>query len=253
MTLIACHCVHRHLVDRDRLARLRAAFLAGGERVLDVDDLCAAAADGDEALGASLAEPGAVLAGCHARALRALARRLTGVCAADLRTADLRAPGSPDPAAGLGLPPAPAGQAAIPPPALPARADAWYPLIDADRCSNCGSCLSFCLFGVYSRDAAGAVRVTQPGNCKPNCPACARICPENAILFPKCEDPAINGALLSEEQLRGAQIRLSPEAVRGGDLRARLAARRAASGTPLLRPDALRRRPAPPANGGPAS
>lgn len=70
----------------------------------------------------------------------------------------------------------------------------WYPVIDRDRCVGCRACLQFCLFGVYEVDDAGQVVVAQPDKCKPGCPACSRICPEGAIIFPLSDEPAIAGA-----------------------------------------------------------
>jgi Pyruvate/2-oxoacid:ferredoxin oxidoreductase delta subunit len=71
----------------------------------------------------------------------------------------------------------------------------WYPVIDGSRCINCQHCLQFCLFGVYESDAQGKVRVQNPDLCKTGCPACARICPRSAIMFPLYEkDEAIAGA-----------------------------------------------------------
>lgn len=71
----------------------------------------------------------------------------------------------------------------------------WYPVHDKSRCIECGHCLQFCLFGVYEADEEGKVRVARPDNCKPGCPACARICPHSAIMFPLYHrDPAIAGA-----------------------------------------------------------
>jgi len=82
----------------------------------------------------------------------------------------------------------------LPPPA-PAKEDdwtAWFPVIDRDLCINCEKCRKFCLFGVYeTRD--GKVHVANPRNCKTNCPACARICPKAAIIFPKYNQAPING------------------------------------------------------------
>lgn len=75
-----------------------------------------------------------------------------------------------------------------------APADRWYPVVDFSRCTNCRHCLQFCLFGVYELDADGHVRVTNPDNCKAGCPACSRICPAGAIMFPLYEDAAIAGA-----------------------------------------------------------
>jgi len=71
----------------------------------------------------------------------------------------------------------------------------WYPVVDRSRCSNCRNCLQFCLFGVYDTDQSGAVTVTKPDNCKHGCPACSRICPSGAIMFPLYgQSAAIAGA-----------------------------------------------------------
>jgi NAD-dependent dihydropyrimidine dehydrogenase PreA subunit len=69
----------------------------------------------------------------------------------------------------------------------------WFPVIDYDRCVNCKQCLNFCLFGVYGLSAEGRVEVHKPEGCKTNCPACARMCPAKAIIFPKHGEPPING------------------------------------------------------------
>jgi NAD-dependent dihydropyrimidine dehydrogenase PreA subunit len=74
-----------------------------------------------------------------------------------------------------------------------ATATRWYPVIDRGRCVNCLECLNFCLFGVYGLDAAETIRVEQPDACRPGCPACARICPAGAILFPRHADATIAG------------------------------------------------------------
>ena len=70
----------------------------------------------------------------------------------------------------------------------------WYPVIDYGRCNDCMECLDFCLFGVYGVDDDGHVVVESPDNCKKGCPACSRVCPQNAILFPMHRTPAIAGA-----------------------------------------------------------
>ncbi|WP_145292505.1 4Fe-4S dicluster domain-containing protein [Crateriforma conspicua] len=70
----------------------------------------------------------------------------------------------------------------------------WYPVIDFDRCTNCMECIDFCLFGVYGVDGAETILVEQPDNCRKGCPACSRVCPENAIIFPQHKAPAIAGA-----------------------------------------------------------
>lgn len=69
----------------------------------------------------------------------------------------------------------------------------WYPVIDFGRCANCLECLNFCLFGVYGLGPEGKIMVEQPDACRPGCPACSRICPQGAIMFPQHQDPAIAG------------------------------------------------------------
>ncbi len=75
----------------------------------------------------------------------------------------------------------------------------WFPVIDYSRCSSCGQCADFCLFGVYEKNE-GRVNVVNPAECKNNCPACARICPQTAIIFPKYkEGGAISGSDVIDE------------------------------------------------------
>lgn len=88
------------------------------------------------------------------------------------------------------LAPDAATQETVPDPSQPR----WYPVVDKSRCTDCGHCSEFCLFGVYEiRD--GKVHIVQPDRCKPGCPACSRICPHSAIMFPLyVRDLAIAGA-----------------------------------------------------------
>jgi NAD-dependent dihydropyrimidine dehydrogenase PreA subunit len=70
----------------------------------------------------------------------------------------------------------------------------WYPVIDYSRCTNCMECIDFCLFGVYGVDSQDRLIVENQDNCKRGCPACSRVCPEQAIMFPEYKTPAIAGA-----------------------------------------------------------
>ena len=70
----------------------------------------------------------------------------------------------------------------------------WYPVIDYSRCTNCMECIDFCLFGVYGVDKLDRILVESQDNCKKGCPACSRVCPEQAIIFPEYKTPAIAGA-----------------------------------------------------------
>jgi NAD-dependent dihydropyrimidine dehydrogenase PreA subunit len=71
----------------------------------------------------------------------------------------------------------------------------WFPIIDYSRCNSCGQCADFCLFGVYEK-INNKIVVVNPKSCKNNCPACGRICPQTAIVFPKYEH---NGAIAGSE------------------------------------------------------
>jgi len=78
----------------------------------------------------------------------------------------------------------------------------WYPVIDMSRCTNCMECIDFCLFGVYGVDQADTILVEEPDNCRKGCPACSRVCPENAIIFPQHKSPAIAGSAGVLENLK---------------------------------------------------
>jgi NAD-dependent dihydropyrimidine dehydrogenase PreA subunit len=82
----------------------------------------------------------------------------------------------------------------------------WYPVIDYSRCTNCMECIDFCLFGVYGVDQVETILVEQPDNCRKGCPACSRVCPENAIIFPQHKTPTIAG---SDEVAGSLKIDLS--------------------------------------------
>lgn len=88
----------------------------------------------------------------------------------------------------------------------------WYPVIDYSRCTNCMECIDFCLFGVYGVDALDRILVEEQDNCKKGCPACSRVCPENAIIFPQHKQAAIAGA---EGEVSGLKIDLTK--LFGGD------------------------------------
>jgi Pyruvate/2-oxoacid:ferredoxin oxidoreductase delta subunit len=94
----------------------------------------------------------------------------------------------------------------------------WFPVIDYDRCTNCMQCLSFCLFGVYGVDEERKLQVQNQDNCKTNCPACSRVCPEAAILFPKYKSGPINGDLVSDADLEREKMKIDISALLGGDV-----------------------------------
>jgi len=227
MTFLVCHCVNRKRIPSERLADARGALKKGGHCVIDVPDFCAACAADPVDIEPVLRQSDAVICGCHERALQALATRVLAG-AVTPKTVDLSRDDIDASALGnLGVPSTTSTPEDVLDAAeLPDTTDAWYPTIDRERCTDCGRCHDFCLFGVYSLEEGRRVRVAAPHSCKTNCPACARICPANAIIFPKSPDEAINGAVLSESELATARIRLKPEELAGGNIYAKLAARR---------------------------
>ncbi|MEM7587258.1 MAG: ferredoxin family protein [Acidobacteriota bacterium] len=94
----------------------------------------------------------------------------------------------------------------------------WFPVIDYDRCTNCMQCLSFCLFGVYDVDDEKQIDVANPDKCKTNCPACSRVCPEVAILFPKYKNGPINGDIVQAEDVDREKMKTDISSLLGGDI-----------------------------------
>lgn len=94
----------------------------------------------------------------------------------------------------------------------------WFPVIDYDRCTNCMQCLSFCLFDVYGVDDEKQIQVQNNDNCKTNCPACSRVCPEVAIMFPKYSSGPIQGAEVSESDLSREKMKVDISSLLGGDI-----------------------------------
>jgi Pyruvate/2-oxoacid:ferredoxin oxidoreductase delta subunit len=94
----------------------------------------------------------------------------------------------------------------------------WFPVIDYDRCTNCMQCLSFCLFGVYGVSDDQQIQVQSNDNCKTNCPACSRVCPEAAIMFPKYKAGPINGDTVSSSDLNREKMKVDISSLLGGDV-----------------------------------
>jgi NAD-dependent dihydropyrimidine dehydrogenase PreA subunit len=123
--------------------------------------------------------------------------------------------GNLEPAQVLSLVEAACGEAQLP---KPGGWKPWFPVIDYDRCTNCMQCLSFCLFDVYGVTINGKIQVRSENNCKTDCPACSRVCPEVAILFPKYRSGPINGDEINPEDLRREAMKVDISSLLGGDI-----------------------------------
>lgn len=56
----------------------------------------------------------------------------------------------------------------------------WYPVIDTEKCIECGACIANCEHGVYKTDSAFPI-VVNPDNCVEGCEGCGNVCPVGAI------------------------------------------------------------------------
>jgi NAD-dependent dihydropyrimidine dehydrogenase PreA subunit len=190
--ILLCLCRHAEAIPRERVLGVLGGLRAAGVAAEAVDDLCGLAAEGDPLLRriAEAEEPCVVA--CHARAIRWLFHAagapldMSRTRLFDLRTLTAEEVLGAIVRSGAGTPPFELEEAEAP------DWQPWFPVIDYDRCTACRQCYGFCLFGVYEL-ANGQVRVGKPANCKYGCPACARICPAGAIIFPKHQSDVISG------------------------------------------------------------
>lgn len=218
--IIVCRCANR----QDVIPPHTRGALENGLRecgVLLVDELCALAAEKAPLLAEFAAQAGAVVVACQARAVRALFVAAGSPLAQDAQIHNARTGEAGDIIAQIG-PLAPGASVSV------SAADPWqpwFPVIDRARCTNCKQCLNFCLFGTYSLNSSGEVVVSQPRACKNNCPACARICPSVAIIFPKYIDSPINGGEISDEESERERVKVDTQAILGSDVYAALRAR----------------------------
>jgi len=198
-TITICACSSRQMMNREEIVKLVFALKIAGQTVTVIPDLCKVAIS-DAGKMAAIASTTVVA--CYPRAVRSI---FDSVGLKPEYIFDIRNNSSEQILSEMKIPqPALSSEQSLP--TLDSVSlqetgqEAWNPVIDKERCTDCGKCHDFCLFGVYSvKD--GEVKVTQPQNCKNNCPACARACPSKAIIFPKYEKSPINGGLHDEEQL----------------------------------------------------
>ena len=226
LSITVCACAYRRIINRTELIRLVSALKNAGYTVRIIPDLCQTAISDAELMTAIVFTS---VVACYPRAIRSVFDSL-GLKPEHIF--DIRNQSGEQILNELGiLLPVFSPEHSFPEFPLDEKPEAWYPVIDWERCTECGKCLDFCLFGVYAADKNGSVKVTQPQKCKINCPACARVCPAKAIIFPKYEKSPINGGLHDEEPFTDTDIK----ALSNIALKQKLAERR--SKVPLLKKD----------------
>lgn len=226
MKITVCACASRKFIDKENVARLVVAARKAGIEVEIVSDLCEMCEEKNDAVH-EVAKT--TIVACYPRAVKSL---MAYVGEDDCQSLDLRSNGvnrilqeltgneQPEIATDLTeeemqvLNQIDSFDKKL-------GCDAWYPTIDKDVCAECGKCFEFCPFGVYEM-VEDRIRVMHPHNCKNNCPACARMCPASAIIFPKYDRSPINGGEVKEENA----IQLDTKTLYNQALRERLASRR---------------------------
>lgn len=59
----------------------------------------------------------------------------------------------------------------------------WYPVINYEKCTECGACIEKCSHGVYREERAPRPVVAYPEGCIEGCTGCERLCPSGAIEY----------------------------------------------------------------------
>jgi len=187
MRICICTCQYYNRIPKEKITAVQAACHEAQIPCEILPDLCLTSVNEPSKL-TELASYDMIMA-CQPRAVRSLFKNTGGLNCIDLRVISLD-----DIMTFLSLQPV---QPAITEPLyekINSEWTPWFPVIDKNRCTECKKCVDFCIFGVYSIEM-DKVKVTKPQVCKTDCPACARICPQNAIIFPKSEEERLNGTL----------------------------------------------------------
>jgi len=228
--VICCVCGRYHVLGEQAVEAVCAGLAAAGVSYERVDDLCGLAAWQDARLLAMGRAEKVCVVGCEARAVRWLLHR-AGVEVKGDRVEVFNLKEQRPEAVVAAIQEKCKGQDAEwsleeagKMPATEDKADwvPWFPVIDYEVCSGCKSCLNFCLFGVFGVSEGGEVVVERPERCKTNCPACARVCPTGAIMFPKHPQASINGGAGEVDGEGQEAVRVDVKSVLGNDVYAAL-------------------------------
>ncbi|MCK5851301.1 MAG: ferredoxin family protein [Kiritimatiellae bacterium] len=226
--IVVCKCASGGVLPAESLRKIIDELSGRGIKHVVVEDLCRMVSVKSPFLGEISEREDVAIAACHPRAVRWLLRQagarlsIPDARILNIRTDDVglfidrlseqkgvdeHIDSSPDLESGK-------------------EGTGWFPVVDHDRCKKCGQCISFCPFGVYTVSDDGRPLVTNPENCKDNCPACARMCPAVAIIFPKVKISPIDGAEVKDEEVERRKAESLSEKLKGGNLHSILAERR---------------------------
>ena len=226
MTVLFCNCSYSAIIPTETRRAVHAALTASGVELITVADLCGAAARKDAVLREINSAVELTVVACYPRSVRWLFSYAGMPVGEDVRIMNMRTQTAEEILKTIGIVP-------VDPDTVPAYSAPavewipWFPVLDYDRCTSCKQCVSFCPFGVYDVSAEDQVRVAHPEKCKNNCPACSRMCPGTAIIFPKYTEEQYSGGEIghgTDGQESPASVEASLE---GKDLHEILARRRA--------------------------
>ena len=227
--VLLCACSGAGWIDREKMDVVRTALLDAGHTVECVPDLCRIAAKEPERLHERISgQTSQTIVACYPRAVMGLLAQ-AGIHPPEesVDVVNARTSSTTEVMKALDLePPRTSADEDVPSEASADEWVPWFPVIDQERCIDCLQCLNFCLFGVYGEDEEGRVQVKNPEACKTNCPACARICPEAAIMFPKYPHDPINGEEVGDLSSDKEKIQVDMDKLIQGNVHAALAARK---------------------------
>ena len=226
--ILYCHCAYAQVVPKATKDQVLRELADSGAEFEAVADLCEMSARKDPALKEYAACGGMKIAACYPRAVKWLFAAAQSDLREDAQVLNMRTQSAEDVLTGLlgedrSAKPASVTKHAMAEALLAGEGGQsswkpWFPVIDYKRCTNCMQCLSFCLFDVYGVSKEGKIQVQHETNCKTDCPACSRVCPEVAIMFPKYRSGPINGEEVSADDVRREAMKVDISALLGGDV-----------------------------------
>ncbi|HCE42247.1 MAG TPA: hypothetical protein DET40_01700 [Lentisphaeria bacterium] len=237
MKILYCDCAYYDIIDGKKKQSVRSALASSGMDFVAIPDLCQVAAK-EKSLLKGIASSGelAVVA-CHHRAVKSLFDYAGADKKTKLQVFNMKTSSAAEILRKLGVKVAAKrnGDSKIRWKSVKKDWIPWFPVIEYGRCVNCKQCLSFCLFGVYELSKKGKVLVAKPENCKTNCPACAKVCPKSAIIFPKYPESPINGGEVDGNAPAGKNMKIDYDKILGDDTYAVLHQRRRLAMAGLLK------------------
>jgi len=221
--IVFCECAYARVLPKKVKEKVLTELKRSGKEYETVSDLCEMSARKDPKLKELSAESHLKIAACYPRAVKWMFESADSTLSEGVTIENMREDSAEDVVKAL-LPDY-SGEEIVADESVqldtvkhPEGWKPWFPVIDFDSCTNCMQCLSFCLFGVYGVSEDDKIEVQNPDKCKTDCPACSRVCPEVAIMFPKYRNAPINGAPVSKEDMERESMKVDISSLLGGDI-----------------------------------